>query len=275
MVFTGNTDVAAALARWAEEKNAHTFYDVLRRCSRGELVYDVTGSDIRVEGGTMLAGSTIGFRTHAMEDGRQFLLVFTSDAEIARTHPAGTRTSSLVQPAIEAVRFGASGSFAGVILDAGAGPASCILTADEITHALPPAPGVALELKDALAGPSLPGRRTHTLEVLARTPVVYIPVQHLAADGTPTRPGETTTPSVPTASGPGGRTLSAVFTSPAEVWAWLPGAEAYPTTIAHVVRAALAQKDHDGLIVNPGGPPLIVSRAELDGLAATTPQPTT
>jgi hypothetical protein len=269
MVFTGNTDVAAALARWAEEKNAHTFYDVLRRCSRGELVYDITGSDLMVEGGAIAAGSTLGLRTHAMEDGSQYLLVFTSDAEIARTHPEGTRTSSLVQSALDAVRFGASEAFAGVILDAGAGPASCIISADEIRQGLPTDPGVAVELKDALAGPSLPGRRSQTLDVLARTPVVYIPVQHLTPDGSPALPGQPSEPSVPTAAGPGGRTLSAAFTSPAEVWAWLPGAEAYPTSIAQVVRATLEQDGHAGLIVNPGGPPLIVTRPELETLAGS------
>ncbi|RWZ52730.1 SseB family protein [Labedella phragmitis] len=269
MVFTGNTDVAAALARWAAEKDARTFYDVLRRCSRGELLYDVTGSHLTVEDGAIAAGSTLGLRTHAMDDGSQYLLVFTSDAEIARTHPEATRASSLVQPALEAVRFGASESFAGVILDAGAGAASCIVTADEIRRGLPTEPGVAVELKDALAGPSLPGRRSQTLDVLARTAVVYIPVQHLAPGGSPARPGEPSSPSVPTASGPGGRTLSAAFTSPAEVWAWLPGAEAYPTSVRQVVRSTLDQDGHAGLIVNPGGPPLIVTRPELEMLAGS------
>lgn len=273
MVFTGNTDVASALGRWAEEKNAHTFYDVLRRCSRGQLLYDVTGSDIRMEGTTMAAGSRIGLRTHAMEDGSQYLLVFTSDAEITRTHPAGTNTSSIVQSALDAVRFGASESFAGIILDAGAGPASCIVTADEIRRALPADPGVAVELKEALAGPSLPGRREETLAALARATVVYVPVEQAAAGSGSTRPDGAPAISVPTVAGPGGRTFSAAFTSPAEVWSWLPGAQAYPTSVAHAVSAALAQPDHDGLMVNPGGPPLIVTRRELETLAARLPAP--
>mgnify|MGYP004549646439 CR=1 FL=1 len=189
MVFTGNTDVAAALARWAGEKNARTFYDVLRRCARGELLYDVTGSDMTVSDGTLAAGSSIGLRTHAMEDGSQYLLVFTSDAEIARTHPRGTRTSSLVQPALDAVRFGSTAAFAGVILDAAAGPASCIVTAEEIRRGLPAADGTAVVLKDTLAGPSLPGRRTQTLDALAAAPVLYIPVQRISADGSPAPSG--------------------------------------------------------------------------------------
>ncbi|PSL38121.1 type III secretion system (T3SS) SseB-like protein [Labedella gwakjiensis] len=273
MVFTGNTDVASALARWAEEKNAHTFYDVLRRCSRGQLLYDVTGSDIRMEGTTVAAGSRIGLRTHAMEDGSQYLLVFTSDAEIKRTHPAGTNTSSIVQSALDAVRFGASESFAGIILDAGAGPASCIITADEIRRALPADPGVAVELKEALAGPSLPGRRQETLEALSRAAIVYVPVAQAApGNGSAQTDGEPRV-SVPTVAGPGGRTFSAAFTSPAEVWSWLPGVQAYPTSVAHVVRDALARPDRDGLMVNPGGPPLIVTRPELEALASRLPAP--
>jgi len=273
MIFTGNTDVASALARWAEEKNAHTFYDVLRRCSRGQLLYDVTGSDIRMEGTTMAAGSRIGLRTHATEDGSQYLLVFTSDAEIKRMHPEGTTTSSIVQSALDAVRFGASESFAGVILDAGAGPASCIVTADEIRRALPADPGVAVELKEALAGPSLPGRRQETLGALSRAAVVYVPVEQTASGNGSTRPDGEPLVSVPTVAGPSGRTFSAAFTSPAEVWSWLPSAQAYPTSVAHAVRAALAQPGHNGLMVNPGGPPLIVTRPELEDLATRLPVP--
>jgi hypothetical protein len=272
-LFTGNTDVATALARWADEKNARTFYDVLRRCARGELLYDATGAEPQVEGGTLAAGSTFGLRTHVMDDGSRYLLVFTSDAEIARAHPVGTRTASIVQPALAAVRFGVTGGFAGVILDAGAGPASCIVSAEEIRRGLPEDPGVAEELKEALAGPSLPGRRAATLDVLARTGSVYIPVEHVAPDGSPARPGQPSAPRVTTAAGPGGRTLAAVFTSPAEVWAWLPSAEAYPTTVGHVVRATLADPARDGLIVNPVGPPLIVTRPELEALTARLPAP--
>lgn len=273
MFFSGNTDVASALARWAEEKNAHTFYDVLRRCTRGQLVYDVTGSDIRMEDGSMAPGSRIQLRTHQADDGSQYLLVFTSDAEIARMHPEGTKTSSIVQSAIEAVQFGASEAFAGIVLDAGAGPASCTVTADEIRRALPADQGVALDLAEALTGPSLPGRRRETLDVLARTGTVYVPVQLLAPDGGPATSGGPSVTNVPTAAGPGGRTLSAVFTSPAEVWAWLPGAQAYPTTVAHAVHAARDHTALDGLIVNPGGPSLIVTRPELEELATHLPRP--
>ncbi|MGO2846482.1 MAG: SseB family protein, partial [Microbacterium gubbeenense] len=65
--------------------------------------------------------------------------------------------------------------------------------------------------------------------------------------------GEVTGYNVASATRDDGSVLHAVFTCPAELWAWQPDAVAQPTTLAKIVESA-RQDEMAGLVVNPVGP---------------------
>lgn len=72
---------------------------VLRAALAGELLLDATGSDIEVKDGRMQERLRIRIGSTVGPDGKRALLAFTSNAEIARMHPEGTRVQSIAQPA--------------------------------------------------------------------------------------------------------------------------------------------------------------------------------
>lgn len=261
-----NTEVAEALQRMADEPSAHSFYDVIRRCATGELLFDITASTLNLDGGSIAAGSTLALRTHTMDDGRVFLLVFTSNAEIIKANPPGTEIASLAQPALDSLRLGADKPYDGVIFNAGAGPASCIVEAAEIWRGLPAVPGSNEKLKTWLAAPRDDEWAKIALAAFVNAPVVYIAMDHHTTDA-----GEDAGVSVPGARGPDGRAFAVAFTSPAEAWAWSEGSEAYPTGASNVIAVTLDNAEQSGIIINPMGPSLIIPRELLAAIAPVDP----
>ncbi|WP_213814824.1 SseB family protein [Glaciihabitans sp. dw_435] len=261
-----NTEVAEALQRMAEDPSAHSFYDIMRRCATGELLFDITASTLNLDGGSIQAGSTLALRTHQVDDGREFLLVFTSNAEIIKANPPGTEIASLAQPALDSLRMGADKPYDGVIFNAAAGPASCIVEAAEIWRGLPAVPGSNEGFKTLLAAPRDEEWSNAALAAFVNAPVVYIPMDHHTTDT-----GEDAGVSVPGARGPDGRAFAVAFTSPAEAWAWSEGSEAYPTGASNVISVTLDNPDQAGIIINPMGPSLIIPRELLAVIAPGAP----
>jgi hypothetical protein len=69
------------------------------------------------------------------------------------------------------------------------------------------------------------------------------------------------------AHGADGATLSPIFTTPAQVWAWAPTLEARETRLANIARVAL-DDGHAGIIIDPAGPSLTLPSEALPALAA-------
>jgi hypothetical protein len=255
-----NVRVQEALDVWATEKNNRTFSDVLRRAVSGELLLDISTSQLADRAAGPGPGDRIAIASQTDNAGKHLLLAYTDNARLAARTPENTL--SLGQPA-HAVIEQAMRDYEGIVIDAGH-PGMFIAYADELRQGLGAEPAAAARLARDLV------QRDRAFEEflagLALAPV-YIAVQPHRDEA-----GTITSVSVLTARGRDGEELSALFTSPAEVWAWAPEVEARPTRLANVARVAL-QDGHVGAIVNPAGPAGPLPPGILAAYAGDAPGP--
>jgi hypothetical protein len=236
-----NVRVQEALDVWATTKDTRTFSDVLRRAVAGELLLDISASEIADRSVGPRPGDRIAIASQADDAGKHLLLAYTDNDRLAARISAPPL--SLGRPAHDVLEQ-AMRDFEGLVIDPGhAG--MFIAYADEIRRGLGEEPAAAARLARDLVQRDRPFEQF--LAGLALAPV-YIPVE-TRRDAS----GAVASLSVLTARGRDGETLSALFTSPAEVWAWAPEVEARPTRLQNVARVAL-QDGHAGAIVNPAGP---------------------
>ncbi|WP_223691095.1 SseB family protein [Leifsonia poae] len=254
-----NQLVLAALRTWGAERNAQTFANVLRQCATGELLLDTTGSTVADQQNGFQTGDTLGVGYRTDEQGRTLLLAFTNNERLAEYH-RGEPVLSLAQPAAAVMTQAATSPYDGIAIDAGSSDL-CIAYGDEIRRHLTDDASLNSALKSALVSRSLPW--TEFLDLVGGAPAVFIATQE-ATDAS----GAVTGITVPTVSGKNGETYAAVFTSPAEVWAWAPPFDAHATGMANVARAAL-EDGHDGLVLNPAGQSVVIAPDELPPLAAS------
>lgn len=261
-----HADVAASLQRWAKGNSPQALADVLRQAARGQLLLDISASELKIEDGKVQRDSTIAVASRRAEDGRNFLLVFTSNAELRKAHKDGEVVRSMVQPALGALRLATREQYEGVIIDAGSGAASIVIPKDQIVRGLPVEPGANEALKEALATKP-EGRLNAVLGVLAETETVFLAVERKgeAVEGQPPAPKDLAVAGV---KAPDGRSYAAAFTSPAEVWAWSPKHMAVPVPFTKHARSVLSAPSVEGLLFNPAGPTLAVLNGDLEKVAA-------
>lgn len=249
-----HTSVQEALDAFAADRNHRTFHDVLRRAASGDLLLDISGSTFADPEQPFQGGDTLAIASIVDNAGKRLLCAFTDNDRLTAAVQGPPR--SLGQPAIATLEQ-AIRDHEGIVLDPGH-PAQFIAYTNEVQRALGLDTAAAGRLADSLVRQSRP--YPEFLADLAASPVyIAVDVQR-APDGTPTGM------SVVTARGAGDSAHSAVFTSPAEVWAWSPGSDAHPTRLANVASVAL-QEGHAGVIVNPLGPSATLSAAELPAFA--------
>ncbi|MGY4710177.1 SseB family protein [Mycolicibacterium sp. CBM1] len=133
MKLVDNTIVRNAVASFAAQPNQATAFDVLRSCMFGGLLLDTTGSDAPIAG-NFAAGSRLQIRGGTGPDGKSALVAFTRSEEIARLHPPGAHTMSMVNPATGVLELAKSQQNAWLYIDP-AGP-TCAISAAEIDFAL-------------------------------------------------------------------------------------------------------------------------------------------
>jgi len=245
-----NTRVQEGLDVWATTKDTRTFSDVLRRAVAGELLLDISTSQIADRATFPQPGDRMAIASQVDGAGKRLLLAYTDNERLAARTPESPM--SLGQPA-HAVLEQAMRDYEGLAIDAGH-PGMFIAYADEIRRGLGDEPAAAARLARDLVHRDRPFADFLAGLVLAP---LYIPVQaHLDEAGAPVGL------SVLTARNLDGQTLSAAFTSPSEVWAWAPEVEARPTRLQNLARVAL-QDGHAGVIINPAGPSTVLSPALL------------
>lgn len=196
--------------------------------------------------GVTLSGSGTG------PGGGRALFAFTSNAEIARLHSPGTRTQSMVTPATGALGLTRQRGDAWLYIDP-AGP-TCALSAAEIDFAL--RNPYNEPVKDAIT--ALHGGQTDRQAVLQllRTggPMA------LAVDDR-TVPGKV---GIRTAPMPDGSTYLMGFTSAPEVLAFAPS-DAVAAVTTEQVLDKVRKDRYRGIVVNPAGPSVSFSLAEISG----------
>ena len=255
-----NLRVQEALDVWATEKNNRTFSDVLRRLVSGELLLDISTSQIADRTVGPQGGDRLAIASQLDNAGKRVLLAYTDNERLAARTPQNTL--SLGQPAYGVIEQ-ALREYEGLVIDAGH-PGMFIAYTQEIRQGLGAEPAAAARLARELVERNLPF--TEVLNGLALAPV-YIPVEAQRDES-----GAVTAVSVLTVRGREGEKLSAFFTSPSELWAWAPEVEARPTRLQNVARVAL-QEGHAGAVLNAAGPATVLPPPMLAQYAADAPEP--
>lgn len=180
------------------------------------------------------------------------MFAFSRNEEIARLHPRGTHTRSMVTPASGALEFARRQGDAWLYIDP-AGP-TCAVSAAEIDFALRNPRNEAL--KHALVALSA-GRidRRAVLEVLRQNGPLL-----LSADDR-TQPGQIALRSTTL---PDGSPALLAFTSAPEAVSHRPEDAVVALTVSAVLDK-VRTGNYGGLVIDPSGPYLALSRNEFDG----------
>lgn len=242
-----NARVQEALEAWAERKDPQTHSDVLRRAVTGQLLLDITHSEFADDENPMQEGDRLIVTSVTDDDGKDLLLVFTDNPRLEAFVSEGT-ARSLAQPAAATLAQAAE-HHDGIAIDAGT-PGAFIAYGDEIQRAFGDSMADAARLAEAIVDGSA---EQASFIAQLRESVVYVGGIPVTDDD-----GDTVGYNIASATRPDGAVLHAVFTAPAELWAWEPSAVAQPTTIDRIVQSA-REDGMAGLVINPVGPAAEVS----------------
>jgi hypothetical protein len=243
--------VRQAVGRFAAQPSQRGALDVLRECMIGDLLLDITGSDAPTAVAAFTPGSRLQIRTGTGPGGGSALYAFTGNPEIARLYPPGTRTQSLVTPAVGALELARQQDHAWLYLDP-AGP-TCALSAAELDFALRNPNNPAL--KEALARHAAGNTDRNAIAALLRGqgPLILAAVDSISGGV-----------GVRTVTHPDSSTSVFAFTSAPEVLAFNPADAVAAMTAQDVLDGARAQ-GHAGIVLNPAGPSMHLSLAEIAG----------
>ncbi len=281
--------LAEGLGLWAARKDRRTLAEVLRRALTGQLLLDISDSEIADPSSGLQRGDRIAIAAQTDNAGKQLLMAFTENEELTRYR--GRPGISLVQPAA-AVLAQAARDFEGIAIDPRAEHA-CIVYAEEILQHFADDPEALVRGTAATTIAATTTAATTTAATATATATPTATTNAPTAERSPSDPGSGLleslvdaplfVPVIPErdASGaePGaarvmstqddlGRSFAVAGTSPAELWAWHTEAEAHRVALAQLAdmvrRNGLA-----GLQLNPGGPGVFVPAEELRPFAST------
>lgn len=197
---------------------------------------------------------------------RRFVLGYSSGAAVQASYliDHDANTSVMGQPVLAVMRSVIDGGFDGIILDPASAPARVMLSRDLIERALAAA-REPLAVKTLLAEPRSAQTSVRVATALLDAPLWVAVAQAPGVDGGPPRMG------VAEARTPDGRRLLEIFSHPLEVVALGRQDRPLPFTAAQLARALRGQPELNGVIVDPGGPWIELSRDDLAPVLALEP----
>lgn len=250
MELVDNVIVRRAVGEFAAHPDQRGALEVLRSCMYGELLFDLTGSDVPVDG-SFPRGSRIQIRGGTGPGGGRALFAFTRHEEIARLYAPETQTQSMVTPAVGALGLARQQHDAWLYIDP-AGP-TCALSAADIDFALRNPNNQPLKTALAALDAGHAGRRD-VLHVLKEEGPMLLGADEKSVAG------KVVARSMAMADG---STALIGFTSAPEVVAFNPSDAAVPLTTLKVLE--MVRRDgYSGIVINPAGPSIALARAETE-----------
>ncbi len=243
-----NVLVREALARLGDGTAPQALLDVARQLLQGHLFLRVKG-DARA---LLAEGSPLPLAV-IKADGRQFALAYSSGAALQASVRADgdVDTSAMGQPVLSVLRHVLDGPYEGLVIDQASAPARAVLPRPLLEKVIEKA-DPALTIKTLLAAERTPDTAAAVAEALTRVPL-WVAVGQVE-DG---RPGL-----AEGRSEEGARYLE-VYSHPVEVAVMGRGDQAAPLLGAQLARALDGDPELSGVIVDPAGPWIRLSRAEL------------
>ena len=250
-----NVVLREALAVLPSPPSANDLLEVARQLMQGHLFLRVKG-DARA---LLAEGKDLPLGVAAVGD-RQFVLAYSSGTALRQSISADgdTDTSAMGQPVLAVLRHVLAGPYAGLIVDNSSAPARAVLPR-ELLEKLVDQADPSLEVKTLLSGDRTDATAAAVAEALTR--VKFWVAVNRSGEG---RFG------VAEARTNDGARLVELYSHPLEVAAQRRGDQAAPMTAVQLASALRADDELGGVIVDPGGPWIRLSRADLAPLLALT-----
>lgn len=247
-----NMPVRAALASLPEQPQPAQLLHIARQVLQGQLFLRVKGDAKQL----LAAGENIPLAISTVGD-KQYVLAFSGGPALRASLAAdGARdTSAMAQPAQAVLRFVANGPYAGIILDPASAPARAVLSRELIVQLLDQA-DPEFTLKRILAGPRDETTPSQFVAAMS-TSRLWIATNH---------PEGSDQMGVAEARTQDGDRLIEVFTHPVEIAALGRGDRPAAVTAAQLGAALAADAELSGLLVDPAGPWIRLSRDDLADL---------
>ena len=243
-----NVVLRDALAALPPSPSAPDLLGVARQLLQGHLFLRVKGDAraLLAEGKDLPLGV-------AEVAGKQFVLAYSSGTALRASIRADreTDTSAMGQPVLAVVRYVLAGPYDGLILDNSSAPARAVLPRELLEKLIAQA-DPSLEIKTLLAG----DRTVETASALAQalTRAKFWVAVNRSTEG---RFG------VAEARTTDGARLIELYSHPLEVASLRRGDQAAPMTAAQLAAALRRDGALGGVIVDPGGPWIRLTRADL------------
>lgn len=243
-----NVLVREALARLGDGTAPQALLDVARQMLQGHLFLRVKG-DAR---SLLAAGRELPLAVIKVED-RQFALAYSSGSALQASVRADgdVDTSAMGQPVLSVLRHVLSGPYEGLIIDQSSSPARAVLPRPLLEKIIDKV-DEELTVKTLLAAERTPETAAAVAEALTRVPL-WVAVGKVA-DG---RPG------LAEGRAEDGSRYLEVYSHPVEVAVMGRGDQAAPLTGPQLARALDGDPELSGVIVDPAGPWIRLSREEL------------
>jgi hypothetical protein len=244
-----NVLVREALARLGDGTAPQALLDVARQLLQGHLFLRIKG-DAR----TLLAeGRELPLAVIRVDEERQFALAYSSGTALQASVRADgdADTSAMGQPVLTVLRHVLDGPYEGLIIDQSSAPARAVLPRP-LLEKLMERVDEQLTVKTLLAADRTPETAAAVGEALSRVPL-WVAVGKVE-DG---RPG------LAEGRAEDGSRYLEVYSHPIEVAVMGRGDQAAPLTGAQLARALDGDPDLSGVIVDPAGPWIRLSREDL------------
>jgi hypothetical protein len=250
-----NVLLRAALGRVGDAPASQALLDVARQLLQGHVFLRVKGDAraLLAEGkGLPLAVANSGDRT--------FALVFSSGAALQASVKADgdTATSAMGQPVLTVLRHVFASSYDGIIIDPASSPSRAVLPKELLQRVVDQA-DPQLTVKTLLAAERTPEITAKVAEALATAPL-------WVAVGT----AESGAPGLAEGRDSSGARYLEVYSHPLEVAVLGRGDNAAPITGAQLSRALRTDEGITGVVVDPAGPWIRLTRDELAPVLALT-----
>jgi hypothetical protein len=249
-----NVLVREALARMADGTAPQALLDVARQLLQGHLFLRIKG-DARA---LLAEGRELPLAVIKVED-RQFALAYSSGAALQASVRADgdVDTSAMGQPVLSVLRHVLAGPYEGLIIDQSSAPARAVLPRPLLEKVMDKV-DEDLTVKTLLAGERTDETGAAVADALARVPL-WVAVGKLD-DG---RPG------LAEGRAEDGSRYLEVYSHPVEVAVMGRGDQAAPLTGPQLARALDGDPELSGVIVDPAGPWIRLTRDELAPIFAS------
>lgn len=249
-----NVLLGAALADLGPTPTPAQILEVSRQLLQGQLLLRVKG-DAR----SLLAQGTQPPLAVVKHGDETFVVVYSSGAAMAASvrNDGDTDTSAMGQAAVQIIRYVLASPHAGIVVDPASAPASAVLRR-EMLEKLFEGADPAATIKTLLVSERTPATALAVSDALSRVPF-WVAVSKV---------GDTDRLGVAEARTAEGERFLEIFSHPLEAVVLGRGDRPAPMTAEQLGKALRSDPELTGVLVNPAGPWIRLTRADLAGLIA-------